>query len=400
MPCGPGPFPPAEGTPGARSPTHTPRERPERSRATPPRHREKARRRGGLPRGAGGAVGPAPPTRPSQARPGRALGPERGGEPEPVPPRGRYLDGFLQHRHPAFPGLRLLLLAEPGAGRPRPRLSACPGDGAARPGPCSFKLPATVTGAGGGEGRNEAGQPPSPPEAGGGNTRTVCRKYPKPQAERAERRRKTSWESPSCQTGGRASADGAARAGTEIAERGESGAGPTAAGKGSGPLGSAAAPGAPEHRYRSRGSTLPTQAGWGGEGGRNTEARGSVPHGGEGGVCRRRLRPSALAPGVRGDGGTPLRGLRLVPQSAFAPTQGVETCTLYQKTGFWGVLGAVGACWEPPPGIPHGASPRSPSRHNRRLAGAGLWPVVSLFLLPVLGASTAQVLSPSLAGQS
>lgn len=139
---------------------------------------------GGLPAGAGGEAGPAPP-----ARPGRALGPERGGEPEP--PRGRYLDGFLQHRHPALPGLRL---AEPGARRLRPRLSACPGDGAARPGPCSFKLPATVTGAGGGEGRNEAGRMPRPPEAGGGNTRTARRKYPKTSAERAERLRKTAGE--------------------------------------------------------------------------------------------------------------------------------------------------------------------------------------------------------------
>lgn len=176
----PGPLPPVEGAPGARSngPSGAGPSATEEGPATEASPREPAARRAQLPR-------------PGQAGPGRALGPERGGEPEP--PRGRYLDGFLQHRHPALPGLRLLL-AEPGAGRLRPRLSACPGDGAARPGPCSFKLPATVTGAGGGEGRNEAGRMPRPPEAGGGNTRSACRKYPKTSAERAERLRKTAGE--------------------------------------------------------------------------------------------------------------------------------------------------------------------------------------------------------------
>lgn len=204
-PRGPGLLPPADWAPGARSPFGT-----GSSRAAPPTTGE-GPATGRPPREVAGAAGPAHP-----ARLGRAFGAWAHSEPEPVPPRGRYLDGFLQHRHPALPGLHLLL-TEPGAGRTRPRLSACPG-GPAWPSPGTFKLPATVTGAGDGERRNEASQEPNPPEAGDGNTRTLCRKYTKRQAEKAERWRATAGKPPR-QPGGRASADGVARAGTEVPER-------------------------------------------------------------------------------------------------------------------------------------------------------------------------------------
>lgn len=147
------------------------------------------------------------------------MGPERGGEPKPVPPRGRYLDGFLQHRHPAPPGLHLLLSPSPEQGGPGPasvRVSATARRG---PAPAHLNSQRPLPGqAAGREGTRPAECRVRPklaaeaPERPAGNARSFRRKEPN---AGGKQRGKPAHPKP----GGSVSVGGVARMGTEIAER-------------------------------------------------------------------------------------------------------------------------------------------------------------------------------------
>lgn len=135
---------------------------------------------------------------PGQAKPGRAgpWGLSAAASPSPCRPGVGTWTGSCSTVILLSPASASSSSPSPERGGPGPASVRVPATARRGPAPAHLNSQRPLPGQAAGREGTRPAKPPSPPEAGGGNTRTVCRKYPKPQAERAERRRKTSWESP------------------------------------------------------------------------------------------------------------------------------------------------------------------------------------------------------------